>query len=114
MDELISECTERAGGRAVAEVRVRCAEGTDTDEVADAFAFLVPHCPAVNGVNPMAGARLSLSTVPARGECKCGFAGEVPSGAVAGHMFVCPECGCVGDQQSVVELLELIFLADAG
>jgi Zn finger protein HypA/HybF involved in hydrogenase expression len=114
VDELITECTRRAAGRAVAEVRVRCAEGTDTDEMVDAFAFLVPHCPEVNGVNPMAGARLVLSTVPARGECKCGFAGEVPSEAVAGHMFVCPDCGCVGDQRGVVELFELIFLAAAG
>jgi Zn finger protein HypA/HybF involved in hydrogenase expression len=114
VDELITECTRRAGGRPVDEVRINCAEGTDTDEVADAFAFLAPHCAAAGGPNPMAGARLAISSVAARGECKCGFADEVPADAVAGHMFVCPACGCVGDQTGVLELVALVFAGETG
>ena len=101
----------------MAEVYVHCAEGTETEEVAEAFAFLAAHAGPQAGpqgspqTSPgiIGGARLNLSTVPARGACRCGFSGELRAEALAGHMFVCPRCGCVGEQGPALELVGMTF-----
>lgn len=109
VDELISECCRLAEGRPVLEVFVSCAEGTDTDEVAESFGFLTSHSGAGGGRAVMSGARLQMSSVPAQGRCRCGFAGELKPEAVAGHMFICPGCGAVADQEPVLRLKAMTF-----
>lgn len=105
VDELVTECSRLADGREVLEVFVHCAQGTDTAEVAECFAFLTSH----HGPSVMSQACLKMVTVPARGKCKCGFSGELAPDVVAGHMFVCPGCGTVGDQGAALQLMAMTF-----
>src|ERR1017187_106284 len=83
--ELVAECGRRAGGRQVAAVQVRCPDGVDADELADAFAHLTSD-------GALAGAVLEIETVRQRLTCGCGFSGEVGPEQCAGHMVVCPAC----------------------
>jgi Zn finger protein HypA/HybF involved in hydrogenase expression len=107
--QLVRRCGEVAAGRPVRDVYVHCAEGTGTDEVAEAFAFLASRGGPAGDAGVMQAARLQLTTVPARGTCRCGFSGELRPETLAGHMFLCPECGCVGEQGPALELVGLTF-----
>jgi Zn finger protein HypA/HybF involved in hydrogenase expression len=87
--ELVAECVQRAGGRQVTAVEVRCPVGVDADE--------------------LTGAVLEIETVPQVLTCECGFAGEVDPEQCAGHMVVCPACSRVHEAPDALELIAVRF-----
>ena len=104
--ELVSECVQRAGGRRVAAVHVRCPDGVDAGELADAFSQLT-----AGGV--LAGAALEIETVPQVLTCGCGFSGEVDPEQCAGHMVICPSCSLVHEAPDALELIAVRFPDDS-
>ena len=105
--ELVAECARRAGGRQVAAVQVRCPDGVDADELAEAFAHLTAE-------GALAGAVLEIDTVRQVLTCGCGFSGEVDPEQCAGHMVVCPACGRVHEAPDALELIAVRLADDDG
>lgn len=105
--ELVAECVQRAGGRQVAAVQVRCPDGVDADELAEAFAHLTAG-------GALAGAVLEIDTVPQVLTCECGFSGEVGPEQCAGHMVVCPACSRVHEAPDALELIAVRCADDEG
>jgi Zn finger protein HypA/HybF involved in hydrogenase expression len=79
-----------------------------SSELSDSFAILAEQL-AESGDGCLRDARLSLQEVPAVMRCRCGFDGEVGPGDIAGHIGVCPECGCAGELGGGLELMALTF-----
>ena len=99
--ELVEACERRAGGAAVALVRVRHAAGFSGEALREAFRLL-----AAGG--PLAGAALELEPVQARLDCPCGFAGALGHDDLAGGVAVCPACGAASSRRGGGAQLELL------
>jgi Zn finger protein HypA/HybF involved in hydrogenase expression len=111
VEELITKCRERAEGRTVGEVLVRCSAGIDADEVSEGFAFLAPQDPEPGGSACLTRAQLKVETVPAYLNCRCGFEGELDKDHLAGHVGICPRCGHVGEVLATMELVAMSFVS---
>jgi Zn finger protein HypA/HybF involved in hydrogenase expression len=107
-EELVNECATLAQGRPVLVVAVRCPPGVGSSELSDSFALLAAQL-AESGNACLRQARLRLQEVPAVMRCRCGFEGELGPGDIAGHIGVCPECGCAGELDGGLELMALTF-----
>ena len=110
-EELVNECATLAKGRPVLVVAVRCPPGMVSSELSDSFAILAEQL-AESGDGCLRQAQLRLQEVPAVISCRCGFNGEVEPGNIAGHIGVCPECGCASELGGGLELMALTFSDD--
>jgi Zn finger protein HypA/HybF involved in hydrogenase expression len=79
-----------------------------SSELSDSFAILAEQL-AESGDACLRNARLRLEEVPAVMRCRCGFEGELDPDDVAGHIGVCPECGCAGELGGGLELMAVTF-----
>lgn len=104
-EDLVARCAELSAGRRVLLVRARCSAGTDPEELAAVF----PVAARQQGGGELADAALDLEVVPARLQCPCGWAGELPEDNLAGHIGVCPGCGQPTELAGGLELLGLRF-----
>ncbi len=107
-EELVNECATLAQGRPVLVVAVRCPPGMGSSELSDSFAILAAQL-AESGDACLCQAQLTLEELPAVMRCRCGFDGELGPGDIAGHIGVCPECGCAGELGGGLELMALTF-----
>ena len=105
--DLIEECCSRAAGREVTEVRARCHEGTDADEIRDAFGFLTSS--HQERWASLQGAELKVEQLAAHLDCPCGHSGALGPEDVAGHIGVCPSCGRTSELGTSLELVGLVF-----
>jgi Zn finger protein HypA/HybF involved in hydrogenase expression len=109
VDELLAVCRERAGGRAVRQIWVRCPATVDAAELADAFALAASGSVAKTSDPWLAGAELKLEPVPVWLECPCGYKGQLEPDHLAGHLAICPSCGHVSDADASLELVSMTF-----
>lgn len=109
VEELITKCRERAEGRTVVEVWVRCSAGIDADEVSEGFAFLAPQEPERDGSACLTRAQLKVETVPAYLNCHCGFGGELGKDHLVGHVGICPRCDDVSEVRTTMEVVAMSF-----
>jgi len=107
-EELVNECATLAQGRPVLAVAVRCPPGMGSSELSDSFAILAAQL-AEAGDACLRQAQLTLEEVPAVMSCRCGFVGELGPADMAGHIGVCPVCGCAGELGGGLELVALTF-----
>jgi len=103
--ELVEACERRAGGTAVALVRVRHAAVFSEDALREAFNLLAD--------GPLAGADLELERVEQRLECACGFAGALGHDDLAAGVAVCPSCGAVSAWRGGGAQLEVLEVRSA-
>ena len=106
-EELVARCTELAGGRQVLEVHARANFGLDKEEFSEAF-------PLAAAGGPLKGAVLELELVPARLDCPCGWAGQLPYDFVAGHIGICPGCGRAAELSGGLEVVGLRYAGADG
>lgn len=128
-EELVARCAELAGGRRVVQVRARASFGVDEQELSEAFLLAAAGGTgggggaggaaagaggALEGAagGALAGAVLELQLVPARLECPCGWAGELPDDYVVGHIGVCPGCGRAAELPGGLEVVGLRFAGE--
>jgi Zn finger protein HypA/HybF involved in hydrogenase expression len=109
VDELVATCREQAQGRPVHQVLVRCPATVDAEELSQAFAIATRQLALSAGDSDLGAAELRLELVPVRLSCGCGFAGELTSDDLAGHMSVCPQCARVGEADAGLELVSISF-----
>lgn len=96
--ELVEAAEARAGGRAVAFVRVRHATTVPEDVLRQAFEMLT-------AAGPLAGAELGLEPFDVRLACSCGFDGALAhDDVVGGSMAVCPACSEIRSLPPTAEL----------
>ncbi len=85
--ELVDVAAARAGGRAVALVRVRYASTVPGDVLRQAFEMLIPD-------GPLASAALETEPFEVRLACPCGFDDALAHDDVIGPgQAMCPGCG---------------------
>jgi Zn finger protein HypA/HybF involved in hydrogenase expression len=107
-EDLVAKCAERAGGRRVLTVRVRCSAGVDAEELSVVF----PVAAKQYAGSELEHAALELDVVPTHLGCSCGWAGELPEDNIAGHVGICPGCGHPTELSSGLELVGLRFAGD--
>lgn len=104
MRELVARLGRDAaalGGQRVMEVRLRRGSVYAEEALRRAFATLTAG-------TPLAGARLVIEEFSALRACEgCGRERRIGAGDVAGHVFVCPDCGatCHVDDAGGLEVL---------
>jgi Zn finger protein HypA/HybF involved in hydrogenase expression len=93
-------------------VRVRCPASVDAEELREGFAFAANRL-AVSAADPsLVAAELKVERVPVHLACTCGYKGQLTEDHVAGHMTICPRCGCVGEAAAGLELVSMSFSDD--
>jgi Zn finger protein HypA/HybF involved in hydrogenase expression len=107
--ELVAACRERAQGRAVREVLVRCPASVDLRELSEAFALVVQEIAVTADDACLVGCELRLERVPVVLRCPCGYQGKLTRDDIAGHMTICPGCGQVGEAAGGLELVNVSF-----
>lgn len=114
VDELVAVCRERAQGRPIRQVRVRCPASVGAEELRAGFALAAKEVAGAVGDRCLAGAELRLQLVPVQLRCPCGFEGQLSEEYLAGHMTVCPQCGRVADADDGLDLVSISFWAGRG
>jgi Zn finger protein HypA/HybF involved in hydrogenase expression len=109
VEELVETCRDRARGRAVHQVSVRCPTTVDADELSTGFALASGPLSGPPGEPGPKTVDLKLEIVPVRLSCACGCEGELTSADLAGHMSVCPRCGRVDEADARLELISMTF-----
>jgi Zn finger protein HypA/HybF involved in hydrogenase expression len=103
MAALIDECRRRAGGRAIANVRVRLGPTLSEEEAHQVFAMLTAD-------TTLEGAVLEVEPLDTALSCVCGYSGPVDDDHIVGHLLVCQHCGRVyPSEASGLELLTMSF-----
>jgi Zn finger protein HypA/HybF involved in hydrogenase expression len=108
VDELVTACRERAQGRAVREVSVRCPASLDAAELSEGFGFAARQL-ASAGDTCLQAAELKLVAAPVHLKCACGYDGQPDGDNFAGHMVICPRCAHVGEADTGLELVNISF-----
>ncbi len=112
VEELVAACRDRAGGRAVRQVRVRCPASVDAEELCAGFAFAANRL-ALSATDPcLVAAELKVDPVPVHLACACGYEGQLTEDHLAGHMSICPRCDHVGEVTDGLELVSMSFSDD--
>ncbi|HTT91360.1 MAG TPA: hydrogenase/urease maturation nickel metallochaperone HypA [Acidimicrobiales bacterium] len=109
VEELVAACRQRAGGKAICRVVVRCPESLDVEELTSGFALAAKELAARTGDSCLARAELKVTLVPVDVSCACGYKGRPGADYLAGHMAICPACGHVGEAEAGLELVSMSF-----
>ena len=99
----ILHCLAPDGAGRIAAVRVRRGPGVSEEALRQSFQVL-------SAGTRLEGAFFSIDRAPIVSRCQCGHSTPATGDDVAGHLFVCPECGAVNELREAhdLEVVEVV------